>query len=88
MRWIANSKIDCDSLIIHSGGIPEELKSNDFSDLNFKPYLVYGKSDPYIDSERAKIEFEKASELFGSELEVIPFEGKHEVSREVIAKFN
>jgi predicted esterase len=88
MRWIAHSKIHCDTLIIHSGGIPEELMPDDFNELNFKPYIVYGKSDPYIDSERAEKEFEKASGLFGSELEVIPFEGEHEVSREVIAKFN
>lgn len=88
MRWIAHTKIDCESLIIHSGGIPEELKPEDFEGLSLKPYLVYGKSDPYIDSERAKTEHQKALNLFGDCLKVIAFDGVHEVSREVIKHFD
>lgn len=88
MRWITQSKIHCDTLIIHSGGIPEELESDNFKDLKFKPYLVYGKSDPYINTERAEKEHKKATNLFGNRLEVIPFEGEHEVSREIIKRFN
>lgn len=88
MRWMSHSKIECESLIIHSGGIPEELKPKDFEGLNFKPYLVYGKSDPYINAERAKKEHQKALDLFDERLKVIPFEGVHEVSKEIILKFN
>jgi len=88
LRWVAHSKIACETLIIHSGGIPEELKSEDFEDLHFKPYLVYGKSDPYIDSKRAKKEHQKADNLFGTRLEVRPFEGAHEVSKAIILQFD
>jgi predicted esterase len=88
MRWIAHSKIDCESLIIHSGGIPEELNKIDFEGLALKPYLVYGKSDPYINSERTEKEHQKAIRLFGDRLKVIPFEGAHEVSKQVISQFN
>jgi predicted esterase len=88
MRWIANSKINCESLIIHSGGIPEELKQNDFEALRLKPYLVYGKSDPYINTERAKKEHKKALALFKERLEVMLFDGVHEVSKEIILNFN
>ncbi len=88
MRWIAQSKIDCDALIIHSGGIPEELESADFEGLHLKPYLVYGKSDPYIDTERAEQEHQKAINLFDDRLKIITFEGVHEVSKEVILQFD
>lgn len=88
MRWIAYSKIACETLIIHSGGIPEELKPEDFDGLHFKPCLVYGKSDPYIDSKRAKEEHRKADNLFGTRLEVKNFEGAHEVSKAIIRQFD
>lgn len=88
MRWVAQSKISFDKLLIHSGGIPEELTAKDFEGLQFKPYLIYGKSDPYINTERAKVELKKAKRLFGKKLEVIPFEGEHVVSKEVIQSFD
>jgi len=88
MRWIAKSKIQCDKLLIHSGGIPEELKSKDFKNLNFSPYLIYGKSDPYINKERAEKELNKAKNLFGEKLKVMPFKGKHEVSTDIIISFD
>jgi predicted esterase len=88
MRWISGSKINCDKLLIHSGGIPEELTAQDFEALDFRPHLIYGNSDPYINAERAKTELKKAKNLFGKKLEVMPFEGKHVVSREVINSFD
>lgn len=88
MRWIAQSKIECDKLLMHSGGIPVELKSRDFEGLKFKPYLIYGKSDPYITSDRAKEEYLKAEQLFGDQLEVKAFDGKHEVSQEILKTFD
>jgi predicted esterase len=88
MRWLAKSGISCDKLLIHSGGIPEELTAKDFQRFQFKPYLIYGKADPYINAERAEKEFIKAKALFGDRLEVLPFDGKHVVSREVINAFN
>lgn len=88
MRWLAHTKISCDKLLIHSGGIPEELKALDFQGCSFKPYLIYGESDPYIDAVRVKKEFEKAKALFGTKLKVIAFKGAHEVSKEVIKRFD
>lgn len=88
MRWMVQSKISCDKLLIHSGGIPEELTAKDFEGLQFKPYLIYGKSDPYINTERVKVELKKAKQLFGKKLKVIPFEGEHVVSKEVIQSFD
>ena len=34
LRYLAKRKIQCDKLIIHSGGIPKELNPEDFSYLN------------------------------------------------------
>ena len=49
-RWIAKYKIDCQHLILHSGGIPEELKREDFEHLSksCKILYLYGNQDPYI----------------------------------------
>lgn len=87
MRWIAQSKINCDKLLMHSGGIPVELEAGDFKGLNMKPYLIYGKSDPYITDKRAQQEIQKAEKLFGNEFEILAFEGKHEISQEILKTF-
>lgn len=88
MRWLAKSRISCDKLLIHSGGIPEELTAKDFEGFQFRPYLIYGKSDPYINTVRAEKELKKAKALFDNRIKVIPFDGKHVVSREVINSFD
>ena len=88
MRWIAQSKINCDKLLIHSGGIPVELCVKDFKVLSFKAYLIYGKSDPYITENRAQQEIQKAENLFGNDFEVLAFEGKHEVNQEILKTFD
>lgn len=88
MRWLAYSKVNCEVLLMHSGGIPEELEAKDFENFSFKPYLIYGKSDPYINSKRSKHEFQKAEKLFGKHFEIKAFEGTHEVSLEVLRGFD
>lgn len=88
MRWIAKSNIKCNKLLVHSGGIPEELKVSDFEGFEFEPYLIYGKSDPHINEDRAKKEQQKAINLFGDQLRIIHFEGVHEVSLQVLKKFD
>ncbi|WP_313791389.1 hypothetical protein [Lacinutrix neustonica] len=42
--------------------------------------MVYGTEDEYINRERAAYEKERAEALFGTNLEIIPFEGKHVVN--------
>ncbi|PZD78267.1 alpha/beta hydrolase [Mesonia sp. K7] len=87
-RWIASRKIDFDKLIIHSGSIPKELKSEDFEHITGKVYLVYGTKDEYLTSERIKLETAFAEALFGEKLEIIPFEGKHIVNTELIKEIS
>lgn len=86
MRWVAKRKIKCNTLIIHSGGIPKELQQSDFDFLNenTKIYNIYGTEDPYINKERIVYESGRAEELFGSGVTVVPFQGGHIVSVETL----
>ncbi|HLW15043.1 MAG TPA: hypothetical protein VKX30_06060 [Flavobacteriaceae bacterium] len=79
-RWVAKYKIDCQHLILHSGGIPEELKKKDFDHLNkdSQTLYLYGDKDPYITEARKTEEQIKGNKLFDN-LKIEVFEGKHEV---------
>ena len=86
MRYLAKRKFSCNQLVIHSGGIPNELKPKDFSylDNTTKVKLIYGTKDEYLDDERIKKETKRATDLFGQQLEIFPFEGKHVVNVDFI----
>lgn len=87
LRYIAKRKIQCSKIAILSGGIPVELKADDFTHL--KPdtdvFLIYGTKDEYLTEDRILSEKNKAFELFGNlNLKIIPFEGTHEVKKELL----
>lgn len=86
MRYLARKQLPCEQLILHSGGIPRELTSDDFRFFDGKVYLVYGTHDEYLDEARMKEEQRRAIELFGDKVNIIPFEGKHEVNVSFINK--
>jgi hypothetical protein len=46
--------------------------------------LIYGTKDEYLDDERIKKETKRATDLFGQQLEIFPFEGKHVVNVDFI----
>ncbi|MBT0608956.1 alpha/beta hydrolase [Aequorivita echinoideorum] len=81
-RWVASRKINCNHLLLHSGGIPKELKKEDFDFLNPKTKVtyLYGDNDPYITEARKTEAHLQASELFGKQLKVEVFQGVHEVN--------
>ncbi|MFC4722033.1 alpha/beta hydrolase [Geojedonia litorea] len=80
LRYIAKKKLICSHVIMHSGGIPKELKPQDLDFLNTKAHLVYGTKDEYLNEERMMEEKNRALELFGNQLQIHPFEGKHVVN--------
>ncbi len=87
-RWVARNKTECSHLILHSGGLPKELEPEDFKFLTGAQFtMIYGTQDEYLNSERLKIENVRAKELFGEQLEIISFDGGHEVNTELILKF-
>lgn len=87
-RWVAQRKIQCDKLILHSGGIPKELKPEDFEFLNPSTEVIYlyGDKDQYITEARKTDEQLKGSQLFKNRLRTEVFDGIHEVNREFILK--
>lgn len=86
-RWVADRKIEGAILVLHSGGIPKELTPEDFKFMKHtKVFLLYGTEDEYLTEARIEEETARAHALFGDKVEIIPFEGKHEVNRKLIAK--
>lgn len=86
-RYVVKRKLQCSQLILHSGGIPKELVVEDLKFLKAKVSLVYGKNDAYLNKERIVIETKRANELFGGRLNIIPFDGVHEVNVALINSF-
>lgn len=89
LRYVAKRQIKCSQIVLLSGGIPKELLADDFNFLNAKTKLsmIYGDNDEYLDEDRILQEKNRAFELFGHlDLNIIPFEGTHEVKKELIHK--
>ncbi|WCO03355.1 alpha/beta hydrolase [Psychroserpens ponticola] len=86
MRYLVKRKLQCSQLVLHSGGIPKELVPHDFEFLNTKTTLIYGTQDEYLNDERIAYETERATSLFGNNLNILPFDGKHVVNLELINK--
>ncbi|WP_299275012.1 esterase [uncultured Psychroserpens sp.] len=83
MRYLAKRQLQCSHLILHSGGIPEELTAHDFKFFSGKTSLIYGINDEYLNDERMQREQSKAQNLFNN-LDIIPFEGIHEVNTTIL----
>lgn len=83
-RYVKNREFNCAQLVLHSGGIPKELIAEDFKHLTAKVSLIYGTEDEYLNEERIAQETKFAKTLFKSNLNIIPFKGKHVVNVEII----
>ncbi|SDI43867.1 alpha/beta hydrolase [Winogradskyella thalassocola] len=88
MRYIAKRQLQCDQLILHSGGIPKELTVEDFEYLAkaTKVKLIYGTEDEYLDEQRIQLESARSIALFGDKITFMPFKGTHMVNVEFIKK--
>jgi len=84
MRYVAKRQLQCAQLVLHSGGIPKELKKKDFEFFKGQTKLIYGTQDEYLNDERMALEFSKANALFNDNLQIIPFEGPHVVNIDLI----
>lgn len=85
-RWVASRKIQCDTLILHSGAIPNELKPADFEFLkeSAKVIYLYGDKDQYITEAKKTEESLKSNKLFKDRLSIEVFEGIHEVNKDFL----
>ena len=89
-RWLASRQIQCNHLILHSGGIPNELLPEDFSYLKStsKVTYIYGDKDQYITEARKTEEALKGTNLFGDRLQIEVFNGIHEVHTQFIEELS
>ncbi len=89
-RWVASRKIQCEKLILHSGGIPKELQPSDFEFLKPSTEVIYlyGDKDQYITEARKTEEQLKGSEIFKERLHIKVFDGVHEVNRKLLLNFS
>ena len=81
LRWIAKYKIQSKAIILHSGGIPVELSTQDFDYLNSSTPVtyIYGDQDQYINEARKTEQTLLGDRLFSDRLTVTKFKGIHEV---------
>ena len=88
MRYIAKRQLQCNQLVLHSGGIPKELTAKDYKYLSkdTKVKLMYGTEDEYLDEQRIQLESARATDLFGDKVSFMPFKGTHVVNVEFIEK--
>jgi len=84
LRYVAKRKLKCHKLVLMSGGIPKELKAEDFEFLNSGVKHIFGTNDEYLNDERLTYETNRAGELFGNTVDIIRFKGKHIVNVELI----
>lgn len=85
-RWMVKRKLRPSQLILNSGRIPSELKPSDFAFFEGQVNFVYGTEDPFINKEFLESEEKRIRELFPKNLKFVPFNGGHELNKEVILK--
>lgn len=86
MRYVATRQLQCDQLVLMSGGIPKELTASDFKFLNNATItMIYGTDDEYLNDERIQYEKKRIYELFGNNVNIMPFNGKHIVNVNLIS---
>jgi predicted esterase len=84
MRYVAKRQLQCTQLVLHSGGIPNELQADDFAFSKAKVSLICRTHDEYLTVERLKSETIKGHDIFKDSLDVIMFDGKHEVNTSIV----
>lgn len=89
-RWVAQRQIKCHRLILHSGGLPKELNSDDFLFLKeqaTKITALVGNKDQYINGEILKSQSQRLENLFHGKAEQLIFDGSHEIKKELLHQF-
>lgn len=88
-RWMAQRKVNCDLLVIHSGSIPTEFDSTSFNYLpHLKTSIIYGTEDEYLTKERIQDQLILANSIFPNSPEIFKFEGKHVMHKASLEKIS
>ena len=86
-RYTVLNKLKCQMLVLYAGGIPNELKAEDFTFLekqNTTIKIIVGDQDEYLNEERMQLETKKITSLFNNRAEIHIFNGGHEVKKDLI----
>ena len=86
-RFTVLNKLKCQMLVLYAGGIPNELKAEDFTFLekqNTTIKIIVGDQDEYLNKERMQLETKKITSLFNNRAEIHIFNGGHEVKKDLI----
>ncbi len=87
-RWVFDETIKFDTFLMWAGNIAHDLDFNRTQAVlgDKSLYFVYGKQDELIKPAHFERQAEQLHQL-NLKAEIIPFEGKHEVSREVLKTY-
>ena len=86
-RYTVLNKLKCQMLVLYAGGIPNELKAEDFTFLEKQKTaikIIVGDQDEYLNEERMQLETKKITSLFNNRAEIHIFNGGHEVKKDLI----
>lgn len=85
-RWVANSRIACDRMVLYAGKLPDELGPESFDHLGpgATVEMRYGNSDPYLERWDRHKQEQHAREVFGERLHWSYYQGGHELLQELI----
>ena len=81
-RWIANQKSKCDNFILWASSFAEEIDLETLSK-NKKVFILFGDDDKFIKKEQVNA-YEKLLAASKIEYQLIRFEGKHDIPKEVL----
>ena len=87
-RYVTSRQLQCKKLILHSGTVPKELTSSHFNFYKGETHLVYGNNDDYLTPERLKTALNHAKSIFKNQLNIIAFNGVHEIDTQTILKLS
>ena len=88
-RYLAQRKINCAQLILHSGKVPAELTAKDFAFLkDTKVTYLYGTQDEYLKKGIIEVEETRLKSLFPYNFEIQTYDGGHEFNTDIIEKLS
>ncbi len=88
-RYLAQRKINCAQLILHSGKVPAELTAKDFAFLkDTKVTYLYGTQDEYLKKSIIEVEEPRLKSLFPYNFELQTYDGGHEFNTDIIEKLS
>ena len=88
-RYLAQRKINCAQLILHSGKVPAELTAKDFAFLkDTKVTYLYGTKDEYLKKGIIEVEETRLKSLFPYNFEIQTYDGGHEFNTDIIEKLS